>query len=111
MQHAGIGCIEDDLREDHSIRDQKIFRNKVSGDPQNDIDPAQNTNERFIGSAGEKDHINDKQDRYRQIQPFLSIIAPIEKILFNEAKSENKWVEASLVKVPTVASILYMIID
>ena len=31
-------------------------------------------------------------------------IAPIEKILFNEAKSENKWVEASLVKVPTVAS-------
>ena len=31
-------------------------------------------------------------------------IAPIEKIIFNKAKSENKWVEASLVKVPTVAS-------
>ena len=31
-------------------------------------------------------------------------IAPLENNLFNEAKSENKWVEASLVKVPTVAS-------
>mgnify|MGYP002626550565 CR=1 FL=1 len=31
-------------------------------------------------------------------------IAPLEKNIFNEAKSENKWVEASLVKVPTIAS-------
>jgi glycosyltransferase involved in cell wall biosynthesis len=31
-------------------------------------------------------------------------IAPIENIFFNEAKSENKWVEASLVKIPTVSS-------
>ena len=31
-------------------------------------------------------------------------IAPIEQSIFNEAKSENKWVEASLVKVITVAS-------
>ena len=31
-------------------------------------------------------------------------IAPLEDTLFNEAKSENKWVEASLVKVPTIAS-------
>ncbi|MBQ6483328.1 MAG: glycosyltransferase [Anaerolineaceae bacterium] len=31
-------------------------------------------------------------------------IAPLEKTVFNEAKSENKWVEAALVKVPTVAS-------
>ena len=31
-------------------------------------------------------------------------IAPIEKNIFNEAKSENKWVEAALVKVPTIAS-------
>lgn len=31
-------------------------------------------------------------------------LAPIEPTLFNEAKSENKWVEASLVKVPTIAS-------
>ena len=31
-------------------------------------------------------------------------IAPIEDNVFNEAKSENKWVEAALVKVPTVAS-------
>lgn len=31
-------------------------------------------------------------------------IAPLRDTLFNRAKSENKWVEASLVKVPTVAS-------
>ena len=31
-------------------------------------------------------------------------IAPIENTTFNFAKSENKWIEASLVKVPTVAS-------
>ena len=31
-------------------------------------------------------------------------LAPLEKSVFNEAKSENKWVEAALVKVPTVAS-------
>ena len=31
-------------------------------------------------------------------------IAPLEVTIFNEAKSENKWVEASLVKVPTIAS-------
>lgn len=30
-------------------------------------------------------------------------LAPLEYSLFNEAKSENKWVEAALVKVPTVA--------
>lgn len=31
-------------------------------------------------------------------------IAPLELSVFNAAKSENKWVEAALVKVPTVAS-------
>lgn len=31
-------------------------------------------------------------------------IAPLVDTLFNRAKSENKWVEAALVKVPTVAS-------
>ncbi len=31
-------------------------------------------------------------------------IAPITKSIFNAAKSENKWTEASLVKVPTIAS-------
>jgi len=31
-------------------------------------------------------------------------LAPLEKSIFNEAKSENKWVEAALCKVPTVAS-------
>ncbi len=31
-------------------------------------------------------------------------LAPLEESLFNEAKSENKWMEAALVKVPTIAS-------
>ena len=31
-------------------------------------------------------------------------IAPIKENIFNEAKSENKWMETALVKVPTVAS-------
>lgn len=31
-------------------------------------------------------------------------LAPLESTIFNEAKSENKWTEAALVKVPTVAS-------
>lgn len=31
-------------------------------------------------------------------------LAPLENSIFNEAKSENKWVEAALVRVPTVAS-------
>lgn len=31
-------------------------------------------------------------------------LAPLVQSIFNEAKSENKWVEAALVKVPTVAS-------
>ncbi|MDQ5984044.1 MAG: D-inositol-3-phosphate glycosyltransferase [Eubacteriales bacterium SKADARSKE-1] len=31
-------------------------------------------------------------------------IVPLKDTIFNEAKSENKWVEASLVKVPTIAS-------
>ena len=31
-------------------------------------------------------------------------LAPLEMTIFNEAKSENKWVEAALCKVPTIAS-------
>lgn len=31
-------------------------------------------------------------------------IAPLENTIFNSAKSENKWVEAALVRVPTIAS-------
>ena len=31
-------------------------------------------------------------------------IAPLEDSIFNAAKSENKWMEAALVKVPTIAS-------
>lgn len=31
-------------------------------------------------------------------------LAPLEQSIFNEAKSENKWTEAALVKIPTIAS-------
>lgn len=31
-------------------------------------------------------------------------LAPLENSIFNEAKSENKWIEAALVQVPTIAS-------
>ena len=31
-------------------------------------------------------------------------LAPLEDSIFNEAKSENKWIEAALCKIPTVAS-------
>lgn len=31
-------------------------------------------------------------------------LVPLEENIFNEAKSENKWLEAALVKVPTIAS-------
>ena len=31
-------------------------------------------------------------------------LAPLENSIFNEAKSENKWTEAALVKIPTIAS-------
>ena len=31
-------------------------------------------------------------------------LAPLEETIFNEAKSENKWTEAALVKTPTLAS-------
>lgn len=31
-------------------------------------------------------------------------LAPLEDSVFNEAKSENKWTEAALVKIPTIAS-------
>lgn len=45
---------------------------------------------------------------WKQLPKFIANvdinIAPIEENLFNSAKSENKWVEAALVKVPTVAS-------
>ena len=45
---------------------------------------------------------------WQKLPEFISKVdinlAPIEKNIFNEAKSENKWVEAALVKVPTIAS-------
>ena len=60
--------------------------------------------------------LNDYKDRIRAV-PFMDWrdlpslislvdinIAPLEDTIFNRAKSENKWVEASLVKTVTVAS-------
>ena len=32
------------------------------------------------------------------------VLAPLVDTIFNRAKSENKWVEAALVKIPTIAS-------
>lgn len=45
---------------------------------------------------------------YRELPSLIRSIdinlAPLETSIFNEAKSENKWTEAALVKIPTVAS-------
>ena len=45
---------------------------------------------------------------WKKLPEFISKIdiniAPIKENIFNEAKSENKWLEAALVKIPTVAS-------
>ena len=45
---------------------------------------------------------------WRQLPAIMSdcdiVIAPLVDTIFNRAKSENKWVEAALVKVPTIAS-------
>ena len=45
---------------------------------------------------------------WQELPEFISNVdinlAPIEENIFNVAKSENKWVEAALVKVPTIAS-------
>ena len=52
--------------------------------------------------------ITKKFTDWRQLPEIISNvdinIAPLEDTIFNKAKSENKWVEASLVKVPTIAS-------
>ena len=52
--------------------------------------------------------INETFKDWRELPKIISNIdiniAPIESNIFNEAKSENKWVEAALVKVPTIAS-------
>lgn len=43
--------------------------------------------------------------RLPQMLSFVDVnLIPLEDTLFNRAKSENKWVEAALVKVPSVAS-------
>ena len=46
----------------------------------------------------------DWQDLPQLIASVDINLGPLEQSIFNEAKSENKWVEAALVKVPTVAS-------
>ena len=46
----------------------------------------------------------DWQDLPKRIAEVDINIAPLCDTLFNAAKSENKWVEAALVKVPTIAS-------
>ena len=46
----------------------------------------------------------DWQDLPKLIASLDVNLAPLEESLFNNAKSENKWTEAALVKVPTLAS-------
>lgn len=46
--------------------------------------------------------------KWRQLPELISQVdinlCPLQNSIFNEAKSENKWIEAALVKVPTIAS-------
>ena len=46
----------------------------------------------------------DWQELPKLIRSIDINLAPLEDNIFNEAKSENKWTEAALVKIPTVAS-------
>lgn len=46
----------------------------------------------------------DWRDLPKLIRSIDINLAPLEDSIFNEAKSENKWTEAALVKIPTVAS-------
>lgn len=46
----------------------------------------------------------DWKDLPKLIRSIDINLAPLEDSIFNEAKSENKWTEAALVKIPTVAS-------
>ena len=46
----------------------------------------------------------DYKELPRLIRSIDINLAPLETSIFNEAKSENKWMEAALVKIPTVAS-------
>lgn len=46
----------------------------------------------------------DWKDLPKLIRSIDINLAPLEDTIFNEAKSENKWTEAALVKIPTVAS-------
>lgn len=46
----------------------------------------------------------DYKELPRLIRSIDINLAPLESSIFNEAKSENKWTEAALVKIPTIAS-------
>ena len=58
---------------------------------------------KFSSKIKKKDYVD-----WRQLPKLIANvdinIAPLQENIFNSAKSENKWVEAALVKVPTVAS-------
>jgi len=70
----------------------------------------------LLGELSEPDYLIEFSSRiirrtfidWRELPEIISNvdinIAPIENTIFNAAKSENKWVEAALVKVPTIAS-------
>lgn len=71
---------------------------------------------KLVGLLDLPDEMKDVKDKiitspfvdYRELPSLIRSvdinIAPLEDNIFNEAKSENKWMEASLVKIPTIAS-------
>lgn len=71
---------------------------------------------KVVGILDIPDQLNDYSDRiifekftdWTKLPELISNVdinlAPLVSTVFNEAKSENKWMEAGLVKVPTIAS-------
>lgn len=80
------------------IREFKNIRLMLLGDINipNDL-------KQFSSKIIKKTFVNRKQ-LLNFISRFDINIAPIKDNIFNSAKSENKWIDASLVKVPTIAS-------
>lgn len=76
----------------------------------------QNVSLLLVGELKPSDELNQYADRIKMLQivewqqlPWLIAavdinLAPLEDTLFNRAKSEIKWMEAALARVPTVAS-------
>ena len=67
----------------------------------------QNEMENFLNDFDEQIIKITSKDWRKLFEMIINVdinIAPIESNIFNEVKSENKWIEASLFKIPTIAS-------